>query len=243
MKKKTMSLMGLCLFATAVQAQQGASEIVEIERRNILVETVLSADEQAALTPIAVLNSLAAGNERFVRNDLTARDHSMQIRESASSQYPKAIVLSCVDSRLPVEDVFDKGIGDIFVARIAGNFINDDILGSMEFAAKVDGAKLILVMGHENCGAIHAAIDGAKLGHITKMLKNITPAVKMSTVSEGPRNSKNRLLVHEVSENNVRLAVSKITKDSAVLRELLKNGEIAIKGDVYDMDTGVVNFL
>lgn len=238
-----MSLMGLCLFATAVQAQQGASEIVEIERRNILVETVLSADEQAALTPIAVLNSLAAGNERFVRNDLTARDHSMQIRESASSQYPKAIVLSCVDSRVPVEDVFDKGIGDIFVARIAGNFINDDILGSMEFAAKVAGAKLILVMGHENCGAIHAAIDGAKLGHITKMLKNITPAVKMSTVSEGPRNSKNRLLVHEVSENNVRLAVSKITKDSAVLRELLKNGEIAIKGAVYDMDTGVVNFL
>jgi carbonic anhydrase len=167
----------------------------------------------------------------------------VQIRKSAASQYPKAIILSCIDSRVPVEDVFDKGIGDIFVARVAGNFINDDILGSMEFATKVAGAKLILILGHENCGAIHAAIDGAKLGHITKMLKNIQPAVKMSTLSEGPRSSKNRLLVHEVSENNVRLAIAKMTKDSSILKTMLQNGEISIKGAVYDMDTGVVNFL
>ncbi len=240
MKTNFITLVGLFLISASITAQQ---ETIEIEKSKILVESVLSAEEQAALTPNDVLNSLAAGNERFVSNDLTARDHSMQIRESAASQYPKAIVLSCVDSRVPVEDVFDKGIGDIFVARVAGNFINDDILGSMEFATKVAGAKLILVMGHENCGAIHAAIDGAKLGHITKMLKNIKPAVKMSTVSEGPRNSKNRLLVHEVSENNVKLAISKITKDSAVLREMLAKGDIDIKGAVYDMDTGVVNFL
>lgn len=240
MKTNFITLVGLILISSSINAQQ---ETIEIEKSKILIESVLSAEEQAALTPADVLNSLAAGNERFVRNDLTARDHSMQIRESAASQYPKAIVLSCVDSRVPVEDVFDKGIGDIFVARVAGNFINDDILGSMEFATKVAGAKLILVMGHENCGAIHAAIDGAKLGHITKMLKNIKPAVKMSTTSEGPRTSKNRLLVHEVSENNVRLAITKITKDSAVLRELLEKGEIDVKGAVYDMDTGVVNFL
>ena len=240
MKTNFIILVGLFLISTSITAQQ---ETIEIEKSKILIESVLSAEEQAALTPNDVLNSLAAGNERFVSNDLTARDHSMQIRESAASQYPKAIVLSCVDSRVPVEDVFDKGIGDIFVARVAGNFINDDILGSMEFATKVAGAKLILVMGHENCGAIHAAIDGAKLGHITKMLKNIKPAVKMSTVSEGPRTSKNRLLVHEVSENNVKLAISKITKDSAVLRAMLAKGEIDIKGAVYDMDTGVVNFL
>jgi carbonic anhydrase len=240
MKTNFITLVGLFLISTSITAQQ---ETIEIEKSKILIESVLSAEEQAALTPNDVLNSLAAGNERFVSNDLTARDHSMQIRESAASQYPKAIVLSCVDSRVPVEDVFDKGIGDIFVARVAGNFINDDILGSMEFATKVAGAKLILVMGHENCGAIHAAIDGAKLGHITKMLKNIKPAVKMSTVSEGPRTSKNRLLVHEVSENNVKLAISKITKDSAVLRAMLAKGEIDIKGAVYDMDTGVVNFL
>jgi carbonic anhydrase len=240
MKTNFITLVGLFLISASITAQQ---ETIEIDKSKILIESVLSAEEPAALTPNVVLISLAAGNERFVSNDLTARDHSMQIRESAASQYPKAIILSCVDSRVPVEDVFDKGIGDIFVARVAGNFINDDILGSMEFATKVAGAKLLLVMGHENCGAIHAAIDGSKLGHITKMLKNIKPAVKMSTVSEGPRTSKNRLLVHEVSENNVKLAISKITKDSAVLRAMLAKGEIDIKGAVYDMDTGVVNFL
>ncbi|MGB3149226.1 MAG: carbonic anhydrase family protein [Maribacter sp.] len=216
---------------------------VVIERSRILVEDVLSEAEQAALTPLDVFNSLAAGNERFVSSDLTARDHSIQIRESAEAQYPKAIVLSCVDSRVPVEDVFDKGIGDIFVARVAGNFINDDILGSMEFATKVAGAKLILVLGHENCGAIHAAIDGAELGHITKMLENIKPAVDISTRSKGERTSKNRLLVHEVSENNVLHAMEKIKKDSPLLKTMLENGEIDIKGAVYDMDTGVVNFL
>jgi carbonic anhydrase len=243
MRKNIMTVVGLILFSTTINSQQSKEGFIEIEKSRILIESVLSAEEQEALTPLDVYNTLAAGNERFVSNDITARDHSMQIRESAASQYPKAIVLSCIDSRVPVEDVFDKGIGDIFVARVAGNFINDDILGSMEFATKVAGAKLILVLGHENCGAIHAAIDGAKLGHITKMLKNIQPAVKMSTLSEGPRTSKNRLLVHEVSENNVRLAIEKITKDSPILKTMLQNGEINIKGAVYDMDTGVVNFL
>tara|TARA_R110000737_G_scaffold213535_1_gene230592 strand:- start:170 stop:901 length:732 start_codon:yes stop_codon:yes gene_type:complete len=243
MKQTSVLLVSLLAFSTTMTSQQSTTETIEIDKSKILVESVLSAEEQAALTPLDVLNSLAAGNERFVMSDLTARDHSIQIRESAESQYPKAIVLSCVDSRVPVEDVFDKGIGDIFVTRVAGNFINDDILGSMEFATKVSGAKLILVLGHENCGAIHAAIDGAELGHITKMLKNIEPAVKMSTKSEGPRTSKNRLLVHEVSENNVRVAINKIIKDSPLLKEMMNNGEIDIKGAVYDMDTGVVNFL
>ncbi|MGB5820354.1 MAG: carbonic anhydrase family protein [Saonia sp.] len=243
MRKKIMTLAGLLAFSTAVNAQQSEAETIEIDKSQIRIETVLTAEEQAALSPLDVLNSLAAGNERFVRSDLTARDHSFQIRESVDAQFPKAIVLSCVDSRVPVEDVFDKGIGDIFVARVAGNFVNDDILGSMEFATKVAGAKLILVMGHENCGAIHAAIDGAELGHITGMLKNIRPAIKRSTVAEGPRSSQNRLLVHEVSENNVRIAIEKIIKESPLLREMNENGEIDIKGAVYDMDTGVVNFL
>ncbi len=167
----------------------------------------------------------------------------MQIRKSAEAQHPKAIILSCVDSRVPVEDVFDKGIGDIFVARVAGNFVNNDILDSMEFATKVAGAKLILVLGHENCGAIHAAIDGAEIGHITKMLKNIKPAIKRSTVTTGPRSSQNRLLVHEVSENNVRIAVEKITKKSTLLRKMKEDGAIDVKGAIYDMDTEVVNFL
>jgi len=225
------------------RAQDTSNETIQIERSQILVEDVLTKEEQDALTPTEVLQSLIAGNTRFVSSDLTARDHSMQIRESAEAQYPKAIVLSCVDSRVPVEDVFDKGIGDIFVARVAGNFINDDILGSMEFATKLAGAKLILVLGHENCGAIHAAIDGAELGHITGMLKNIKPAVDRSTVAKGPRNSKNRLLVHEVSENNVRIAMEKIVKESELIKEMVEKGEVEVRGGVYDMDTGVVIFL
>lgn len=243
MRKQCIIILSFFAFILNITAQESESGTLEIARELILVESVLTEEERAALTPGQVLESLQAGNERFVRSDLTARDHSSQIRESVQAQFPKAIVLSCVDSRVPVEDVFDKGIGDIFVARVAGNFINTDILGSMEFATKVAGAKLILVMGHENCGAIHAAIDGAELGNITGMLKNIAPAVSMSTISEGPKTSKNRLLVHEVSENNVRLALKKILADSPIIKEMMDKGEVDVKGAVYDMDTGVVNFL
>ena len=230
----------LSAFTLTAQMEQGT---IEIDRSAILIEDVLTAEEQAALTPGDVLLQLRAGNERFVRSDLTARDHSFQIRETVEAQFPKAIVLSCVDSRVPVEDVFDKGIGDIFVARVAGNFVNPDILGSMEFATKVSGAKLILVMGHENCGAIHAAIDGVELGNITTMLENIKPAVEMSTKSTGERTSKNRLFVHEVVENNVYQNINRIKEDSIILKEMFDKGEIDIKGAVYDMDTGVVIFL
>jgi len=243
MRKQIITLVSLLTLSTTINAQQNESETIQIDKSQIRVETVLTEEEQAALSPQQVIEILKAGNERFVRSNLTARDHSFQIRESADAQFPKAIVLSCVDSRVPVEDVFDKGIGDIFVARVAGNFVNDDILGSMEFATKVAGAKLILVLGHENCGAIHAAIDGAKLGHITGMLKNIAPAIKRSTVAKGPRSSQNRLLVHEVSENNVIVTIEKIVKESEILKKMMENGEIDIKGAVYDMDTGVVNFL
>ncbi|MGB5500559.1 MAG: carbonic anhydrase family protein [Maribacter sp.] len=243
MRKKAMTLVGSLILSATINAQRSESETIQIDKSQIRVETVLTAEQQAALSPTQVLESLRAGNERFVRSDLTARDHSFQIRESADAQFPKAIVLSCVDSRVPVEDVFDKGIGDIFVARVAGNFVNDDILGSMEFATKVAGAKLILVLGHENCGAIHAAIDGAELGHITGMLKNIKPAIKRSIVTEGPKSSQNRLFVHEVSENNVRITMEKIIEESPLIRIMMENGEIDIKGAVYDMDTGVVNFL
>ncbi|AWX43181.1 Carbonate dehydratase [Flagellimonas maritima] len=243
---KPFVFIALSTVVIAVQAQDmdtSENNKVLIDKNRILVEDVLSAEEQALLSPEDVLMNLRAGNERFVRSDLTARDHSVQIRESVAGQYPKAIVLSCVDSRVPVEDVFDKGIGDMFVARVAGNFINNDILGSMEFACKVSGAKLILVMGHENCGAIHAAIDDVELGNITGMLANIKPAIKMSTKAKGERSSKNRLFVHEVSENNVKHAVEKIKADSPILNEMYIKGEVAIKGAVYDMDTGVVNFL
>jgi len=206
------------------------------------VEDVLTKAEQDALTPDMVIQSLKEGNERFMRNDLTARNHSSQVRKSVKAQYPKAIVLSCVDSRVPVEDVFDRGIGDIFVARVAGNFVNEDILGSMEFACKVAGSKLVLVMGHEHCGAVKAAVDDVKLGNITPMLTKIRPAVDMVEY-EGDRTSKNQEFVHKVSESNVRNTIEKIRSDSPILKEMEEKGEIKIMGALYDMDNGKVNIL
>jgi len=207
-----------------------------------LVETVLTKDEQDALTPDKVIQALKEGNTRFVSNDLTSRDHSAQIRKSTLAQYPKAIVLSCVDSRVPVEDVFDRGIGDLFVARVAGNFVNEDILGSMEFACKVSGSKLILVMGHEHCGAVKAAIDDVKLGNITPMLTKIKPAVDQVEYS-GERNSKNQEFVHKVSESNVKNTIDQIRLKSPILKEMEEKGEIKIVGGLYDMDNGVVSLM
>jgi carbonic anhydrase len=207
-----------------------------------LVEDVLTKAEQDALTPDMVIQSLKEGNDRFMQNDLTARDHSSQVRRSVKAQYPKAIVLSCVDSRVPVEDVFDRGIGDVFVARVAGNFVNEDILGSMEFACKVSGSKLVLVMGHEHCGAVKAAVDDVKLGNITPMLSKIRPAVDMVEY-EGDRSSKNQEFVHKVSENNVRNTIEKIRSESPILKEMEDKGEIKIVGALYDMDNGKVNIL
>lgn len=207
-----------------------------------LEERVLTAEEQAALTPDEVISMLKEGNQRFTNNDLTARNHSAQVRKSTYAQYPKAIVLSCVDSRVPVEDVFDRGIGDIFVARVAGNFVNEDILGSMEFACKVSGSRIILVMGHEHCGAVKAAIDDVKLGNITPMLTNIKPAVQ-ATQYNGQRTSANQEFVHQVCENNVRYNIRKIQEQSPILKEMQDKGEIKILGAVYDMDSGKVAFL
>lgn len=207
-----------------------------------LVEDVLTKEEQDALTPDMVVQSLKEGNERFTRNDLTARDHSSQVRKSVKAQFPKAIVLSCVDSRVPVEDVFDRGIGDVFVARVAGNFVNEDILGSMEFACKVSGSKLVLVMGHEHCGAVKAAVDDVKLGNITPMLEKIKPAVA-AVQYDGDRSSKNEEFVHQVNESNVRKTLADIRTGSPILKEMEDNGEIKIMGALYDMDNGAVTFL
>lgn len=207
-----------------------------------LVEEVLTQAQRDALTPDDVLNSFKAGNKRFTNNDLTSRDHSAQIRNSVSGQFPKAVVLSCLDSRVPVEDVFDRGIGDIFVGRVAGNFVNEDLLGSMEFGCKVAGSKLILVLGHEHCGAVKAAIDDVKLGNITAMLTKIRPAVD-KVIYEGDRTSKNEEFVAKVCESNVLNTIDQIRTNSPILKEMEDNAQIKIVGGVYDMDTGIVTFL
>lgn len=205
-----------------------------------LIERVLSADEQKKLTPDDVLQSLIDGNKRFVAGTLTLRDHSKQIRDAVNGQFPKAIILSCIDSRVPVEDVFDKGIGDLFVARVAGNVVNQDILGSMEFSCKLAGAKLVLVIGHEYCGAIKGAIDNVKLGNLSALLEKIKPAVDKCGHFEGEKTSKNPKFVDLVIRENVKVTVDAIRSQSTVLREMEKNGEIKIVGAYYDMDTGLV---
>jgi carbonic anhydrase len=203
----------------------------------------LTQGEQQELSPVDTLRLLRQGNERFVDGDLTSRDHSAQIRSAALGQFPKAMILSCVDSRIPVEDVFDLGIGDIFVARVAGNFENTDILGSMEFAAKVSGARLILVLGHEDCGAVKAAIDNVQLGNITPMLENIKPAVESLSDYDGDQSSANPEFVHLVTERNVELTIADIRERSPILREMEDQGELDISGALYDMQTGTVAFL
>jgi carbonic anhydrase len=208
-----------------------------------LREKVLTAEEQKALTPDAVLDNLKKGNKRFITNDLTARDHSAMVRNASAAQFPKAVILSCLDSRIPVEDVFDKGIGDLFVARVAGNFINTDILGSMEYGCKVSGAKLILVLGHESCGAIKAAIDQVKLGNITAMLTKIQPAIVASQDFKGEKSSKNAAYVEYVAKNNVRKTIENIRAKSPILKEMEAKGEIKMVGAYYDLKTGEVIFL
>ena len=235
----------MAMFSCANQNQTTDKEpVVENPYANIepLVEEVLTAEEQAELTPDEVIRSLKEGNQRFINNDLTARDHTEQVRKSTHGQYPKAVVLSCLDSRIPVEDVFDKGIGDIFVARVAGNFINEDILGSMEFGCKVAGSKIIMIMGHESCGAVKAAIDKVELGNITSMLTKINPAVKKSQGFEGDKTSGNGEFVSYVAKNNVKLNIEAIRARSTILREMEEKNEIKIIGSIYDMDSGLVTF-
>lgn len=209
---------------------------------NPLIERVLSADEQKRLTPDDVLQSLKDGNKRFSSGNLTLRDHSKQIRDAINGQFPKAIILSCIDSRVPVEDVFDKGIGDLFVARVAGNIVNEDILGSMEFSCKVAGAKLVLVIGHEYCGAIKGAIDNVQLGNLTTLLNKITPAVQACSHHKGEKTSKDAAFVDMVIRENVKIAVGNIRRLSTILTQMEKEGQIKIVGAYYDMDTGVVEF-
>lgn len=221
-------------------SQNGAETIGDVKP---LVNRVLTQEEQAQLTPEQVLTMLKEGNQRFVAGTLTARDHSKLVREAALGQYPKAVILSCLDSRIPVEDVFDRGIGDIFVARVAGNFENTDILGSMEFACKVSGSKLVFVLGHESCGAIRGAIDGVELGNITAMLANIKPAVEHFKDYEGEQTGQNPEFVKMVTKQNVLATIDRIRTNSPILKEMELQGDIKIVGGIYNMDTGTVTML
>ena len=246
--KKTI-LFGLSVFLLAgilSSCKEKTAQTKEdiIPQKEVLVNTVLTAEQQAQLTPDSVIAILKQGNKEFTEDNLTVRNNSERVREAALGQYPKAAIVSCLDSRVPVEDVFHRGIGDIFVARVAGNFVNEDILGSLEFACKVSGSKVILVLGHEHCGAIKSAIDDVKLGNITAMLSKIRPAVAEAKVNfEGEKTSKNAKFVEAVCEHNVMHTIGQIRSKSPILKEMEAKGEIKIVGAVYHMETGRVDFL
>ena len=255
MMNKILCTIGLMMFFVVSCEKKQAKEAQEPEElhENVMIETasklvplkekVLTEEQQKALTPDLIIQSLKEGNKRYMNNDLTLRDHSALVRDAVEGQYPKAVILSCVDSRIPVEDVFDKGIGDLFVGRVAGNFVNEDLLGSMEFGCKVSGAKLILVLGHESCGAIKSAIDNVELGNITAMLAKIKPAIAKSQDFKGDKTSKNDEFVEHVAKTNVLETIENIKARSPILKEMANKGEIKIIGAYYDLHSGEVIFL
>lgn len=208
------------------------------------MSTTQTAESQSSITPSQAIEMLKQGNVRFTSGSTTSRDYQSQVSQTAGGQYPVAAVVSCIDSRIPTEIVFDQGIGDVFNARIAGNFVNEDILGSLEFACKVAGAKAIVVMGHTSCGAIKGACDKAELGNLTQMLEKITPAVDAIHTPEGAdRSSANAEFVDAVAAKNVELTLAKIKENSPVLKEMIEANEIEIIGAMYDVANGKVSFL
>jgi carbonic anhydrase len=198
-------------------------------------------ETQAELTPQRVKDILLEGNKRFVSNLKMNRNLLQQVNETSEGQFPFAIVLSCIDSRTSAELIFDQGLGDIFSARIAGNIVNEDILGSMEFACKVAGSKLVVVLGHTKCGAVKGACDHVEMGNLSTLLHKIEPAVS-AVDYEGDRSSKNGEFVEKVAETNVVWTVGEIKKNSPILSQMIENGEIGIVGGMYDVETGVVKF-
>lgn len=204
-----------------------------------------TSETQASVTPQRALQFLKEGNERFVRNLMMNRDLLKQVNETREGQWPFAAILSCIDSRTSAELIFDQGLGDVFSIRIAGNVVNTDIIGSLEFACKVAGSKLIVVLGHSGCGAIKGACDHVELGNLTELLSKIQPAVyaEKKTQDVDQRNSKNRAFVDNVTELNVRRSVRTIISRSYILEQMLERGEVAIIGGIHHLESGKVEFL
>jgi carbonic anhydrase len=199
-------------------------------------------ETQEEITPKLALDILKEGNERFVNNIKAHRNLLQQVNETKSGQFPFAAILSCIDSRTSAELIFDQGLGDIFSIRIAGNILNDDILGSMEFACKYAGSKLIVVLGHTKCGAIEGACNNISIGHITGLLDKIKPAIALEKSTQDNRNAGNIDFVRNVTTNNINITVKMVKEQSPILREMEQLGQIKIIGGIYDLDTGYVTF-
>lgn len=201
-----------------------------------------SKETQENLTPEQAFNILKNGNQRFVNNLKANRNLLEQVNETSEGQFPFATILSCMDSRTSVELIFDQGLGDIFSIRIAGNVLNDDILGSMEFGTKVAGTKILLVLGHTKCGAIIGACDAVKIGKLTQLLNKINPAIDAEKETKDNRNGSNESFVNSVAVNNIHLVIEQIRKQSPIIADLEKQGSVKIVGGLYDLTSGEVSF-
>jgi len=206
---------------------------------------VQTAESQAKMSPSEAINLLIEGNERFLNGAMKERDLMSEVEATANGQYPFACIVGCIDSRVPVTSVFDQGIGSLFVATVAGNIINEDILGSLEFGCAAAGSKAIVVLGHTSCGAVKGACDSVELGNLTSLLSKINASVKETVEPNDPalRNSSNLPFVNEVAKNNVNRSVEDIRIKSNILRRLEEEGKITIVGAMYDIGTGKVSFL
>ena len=235
MKKASGSLLaaavGSSISLSALQAHAASSAVTQTKQT------------KSAITPQKALQMLKDGNLRFVQSNMLQRNLMQQVKATGSGQYPFAAIVGCIDSRASNELIFDQGIGDVFSARIAGNFVNDDILGSLEFACAAAGAKLILVLGHTECGAVKGACDDVVLGNLTQTLANIKPAVAAVSGYDSDRSSKNAEFVQAVTDKNVVLTIERIRERSPILRGMVDKGQIGLAGAMYDVHNGKVTFM
>ena len=204
---------------------------------------VFTPERQSAVAPAEAIAMLKAGNARFTSGQSINCDLMEQVRETADHQSPFAAIVGCIDSRVPPELVFDQRLGDVFCARVAGNFVNVDILGSLEYATAVAGARAIVVLGHSSCGAIKSAVDGVEMGNITALLHNLAPALATIGPADGPRSSSNHELVQKVAEENVRLTAAGLAERSPIIGKLVEAGELTIVPAMHDLKTGIVSWL
>lgn len=224
--------------------QVNVEEQEPVNQTEIAEDFPLTQEERDMLTPDDVMTEFKEGNIRYMGDSLTRRNLKERISRGVDGQFPKAMVISCIDSRVPVEEIFDQGLGDIFVGRIAGNFVDEEMLGSTEFATKVAGSKLVVIMGHESCGAIKSTIADVELGNITTLLSHMEPAVDMTdNFPEEERTVENAEYVDAVVKNNVRYNVQQAREKSQILAEMEEEGTIQIVGAYYDLDQGQVVFL
>lgn len=224
-----------------VPAAAAAAGLLAGSAGGVALADTLTREQRDKMTPDEIIALMKRGNARFRQGEGASRDFLAEQRDTAKEQHPAAVLLSCIDSRAPAEVIMDLGLGNVFNARVAGNVVNEDLLGSMEFACKVAGAKVVLVLGHTACGAIKGAIDGAELGNLTALLAKIRPAVK-ATEFGGGRTSKDPAFVDAVAKTNVQLTMAQILEKSPVLRELQSKGAVKVAGAMYNLETAAVDF-